>query len=301
VVPGSWGVFVSADDVLQGRTPEEHLRREYNRIARRLDGLRQDITGKPYNVGIEQPAMMAALEEELAVRDDSVKVYELGCGGGLTMEALLNAPFWIPGSQIAGVDFSSEMIEIARERLPGISFHTADARTQIYDPDTFDLIYASLMIHNVEQGLFDEVHRILKPGGSFLFTTGHRMGITHGTTPTSGIKYATPNEDGTTTLSDSERPGSVMVAVADESYFDTDGLSTWCFHDEHREPIATMVNYKRHEGELVRELSDAGLLVARADPLYPSEALFLADPRRAARSSMMPLFALYKAVKVNGR
>lgn len=94
---------------------------------------------------------------------------DLGCGTGILCEILYQS-----GIETYGMDFSSGMIDIAREANPGISYDVADMVT--YRPaHQFDLVTCTgdALNHigdlrDVEQ-IFCNVHDYLSPGGYFVF------------------------------------------------------------------------------------------------------------------------------------
>ena len=94
---------------------------------------------------------------------------DLGCGTGILCEILQNS-----GIQAAGMDFSSGMIEIARQGNPEISYEVADMIT--FCPDTqFDLVTCTGdALNHIRQltdiqKIFDNVYRYTSCGGYFIF------------------------------------------------------------------------------------------------------------------------------------
>ena len=94
---------------------------------------------------------------------------DLGCGTGILCEILHNS-----GICAAGMDFSSGMIEIARQGNPEIRYEVADMLT--FCPDTqYDLVTCTgdalnhiQSLSNVER-IFRNVYRYTAPGGYFVF------------------------------------------------------------------------------------------------------------------------------------
>ena len=94
---------------------------------------------------------------------------DLACGTGILCRRMQDA-----GIQASGMDFSSGMIEIARENNPDIAFDVADMI--IYRPEKqFDLVTCTgdAVNHigdlsNVEK-IFQNVYAYLAPGGWFVF------------------------------------------------------------------------------------------------------------------------------------
>ena len=94
---------------------------------------------------------------------------DLGCGTGILCEILHKN-----GITASGMDFSSGMIQIARETNPSIHYDVADMVT--YCPNThFDLVTctgdALNHIPNLQdiRKIFHNVYRYTSPGGYFIF------------------------------------------------------------------------------------------------------------------------------------
>ena len=94
---------------------------------------------------------------------------DLGCGTGVLCRILQSA-----GIRAAGMDFSSGMIDIARQDSPDIPFDVADMIT--YRPDRqFDLVTCTgdALNHIGQlsdiQRIFQNVYRYTSPGGYFIF------------------------------------------------------------------------------------------------------------------------------------
>jgi SAM-dependent methyltransferase len=122
---------------------------------------------------------------------DSIKVLDVGCGPGANLWFLVRE-----GYQIAGIDGSPEAIQLAQARLE-CEFATADHTsydlrvgnfaTLSWADEEFD---AAINLHSISantlktiQACISEIHRVLKPGGSYfgkMFgteTTGSASGV----------------------------------------------------------------------------------------------------------------------------
>ncbi len=104
---------------------------------------------------------------------EGLRVLDLGCGTGSILAAL--AP-----SRGVGVDFSSGMIDVARQRHSGYEFHVAD----IEDPETlaridgtFDVIVLSDSIGLLDdcQGALTNLHRFCTPSTRVIIAYYNRM------------------------------------------------------------------------------------------------------------------------------
>jgi ubiquinone/menaquinone biosynthesis C-methylase UbiE len=112
--------------------------------------------------------------ERLIVNDPildglSGTILDIGCGIG-RLDALLTVFF----DHVIGVDISGEMIRQAKERLEGfpITFVETDGSTFPMNDATIDVAFSYLVFQHIKteemlQKNFQEVLRVLKPGGIF--------------------------------------------------------------------------------------------------------------------------------------
>jgi tRNA (cmo5U34)-methyltransferase len=100
------------------------------------------------------------------------RVLDLGTGDGYTLGLVRSVH---PEADGVGVDFSAEMLGLARERFAGdsgveIVEHDLDAPLPALG--TFDLVVSSFAIHHCvderKRALYGEVFELLEPGGRFL-------------------------------------------------------------------------------------------------------------------------------------
>ena len=93
------------------------------------------------------------------------RAIDMGCGPGNSTELVI-ARF--PGAEVVGLDSSPAMLEEARNRLPGVHFEAADARTWVPGGDT-DLVFANAIYQWVPDHLA-QLPRVLAglPAGGVL-------------------------------------------------------------------------------------------------------------------------------------
>ena len=97
-----------------------------------------------------------------------MSILDLGCGPGYVSAAAAER-----GATPLGLDFSKEMIGIAKKMFPKIEFREGDAQNLSFPETTFDRVvanFALLHLANPERAMC-EAARVLKPGGRFGFTT----------------------------------------------------------------------------------------------------------------------------------
>jgi ubiquinone/menaquinone biosynthesis C-methylase UbiE len=104
---------------------------------------------------------------------DAVKVakgdrlLDVACGPGYVAEAAL-----VLGAEPIGVDFSAEMVRLAKDRNPKIEFREGDAQVLDFADGSFDVVvmnFGVLHLSKPEQS-FAEAARVLRSGGRFGFT-----------------------------------------------------------------------------------------------------------------------------------
>lgn len=123
---------------------------------------------KPHNAYYEQPATRA-----LVPRLNGQRVLDAGCGTAIYSLWMLEQ-----GAEVVGVDVSPEMLEYGRQRAGGrAELHLADLRAPLdfLADESFDGVLSSLVLHYLEdwQVPLAEFHRVLRPGGWLVFSTGH--------------------------------------------------------------------------------------------------------------------------------
>lgn len=100
-------------------------------------------------------------------------VLDVGCGLGGSARHLAQAF----GCQVTGLDLTPEYV-VAAEKLTAllglsaqVSFRTANALFMPFENHTFDVVWSEHAQMNIpdKRHLYNEIHRVLKPGGRFLF------------------------------------------------------------------------------------------------------------------------------------
>ena len=102
----------------------------------------------------------------------SGQVLELGCGGGRLTAHLIDV-----ATAVHGVDIAASMVEHCRRAYPRATFSRGDLRDlSAFESAGWDAIVAGFAVIDIlgdeERAVFlDEVHRILRPGGVFIFSS----------------------------------------------------------------------------------------------------------------------------------
>jgi ubiquinone/menaquinone biosynthesis C-methylase UbiE len=123
--------------------------RTFDRIAPQWDSMRRPDSLAPFEAALE------------AIDAPVTDVLDLGTGTGSGAAIVVRR---FPDARVVGVDLSEEMLERARVNVPGAEFRRADASSLAFPDESFDLVTHANMIP-----FFDEVARVLRPGGTALF------------------------------------------------------------------------------------------------------------------------------------
>jgi SAM-dependent methyltransferase len=101
-----------------------------------------------------------------------MSVLDVGCGPGYVSAAATER-----GATAVGVDFSREMVGIARGMFPRIEFREGDAQNLAFADETFDRVVANFALLHLTspERACEEACRVLKPDGKFGFTTWARV------------------------------------------------------------------------------------------------------------------------------
>ncbi len=139
------------------------------RLWRLFRGLmrRQFETLAPHWDEIRSPGHLASYEQALdALPASPARALDVGTGTGDGARAIARR---FPEAEVVGVDLAEAMLAQARLKLDGglaerVRFEVADASRLPYPDGSFDLVAHANMIP-----FFDEIARVLAPGGHVLF------------------------------------------------------------------------------------------------------------------------------------
>lgn len=143
----------------------------YSTFANEYDDVIQDNI---YNANLERPTLQSMLPTLV-----NLSVVDLGCGSGVYAQYLLSQG----AAKVTCIDYAEEMVQLVTRKaeLAGVN-NIVDAYAQDLSKGlpneidaSADLVISPLMVHYLEDlnPLFVDVHRILKTGGSFVFSTHH--------------------------------------------------------------------------------------------------------------------------------
>ncbi len=208
------------------------------------------------------------------------RVLDAGCGTGYLARLLAKA-----GASVDGVDVSAKQLEAARadqaRETLDIRYREGDLSDLGFFPaDTFDVAVSNIVLQDVRRlpEAVREIHRVLRPGGRFIFS------ITHPSfeAPVPGRWISEP--------ADSERIEDRQGMVVDR-YFDRVAVY-WGPPGEH-----LAVGFHRPLRDYFDALKRAGFLVSRYEEPLPKEEALQRFPRYFRDMVRIPNFLIVEAVK----
>jgi SAM-dependent methyltransferase len=120
---------------------------------------------------------------QAAQRLNGGRVLDIGVGGGRTAPLLRQL-----GGAYVGVDYTPDLVVVARGRYPDLDLREMDARRLDFPDGSFGLVVFSYNgIDSIDlpgrAQVLREVHRVLAPGGAFVFSALNRDGPAFGEPP----------------------------------------------------------------------------------------------------------------------
>ncbi len=223
----------------------------YHEIAARYAAV---VDTKPWNAHYERPAVLSLLPELAAV-----SVLDVGCGSGWYAEQ-----FIARGARVTSFDLNPQMVAFTRARLGDNARVWQADLSQPLDfagDGEFDVAVCPLVLHYLHDWLppLQELNRVLKPGGSLIFSTHH--------------------------------PFNDWKLFNREDYFATELL-----HDDWKD-IGPVQFYRRPLTAICTALQTAGFWIETLLEPQPTEDFQRIDPEGYARLKTNPWFLIVRARK----
>ena len=141
---------------------QEQVARAYNSVAK-------EYAGKFCDEHKQKPKDREILHRFAMDIGDRKPVWDFGCGPGQTTDYLKSL-----GLNASGLDLSEGMLEQARAVHPGIPFRNGNIlNLELGDNSIAGVVAFYAIVHFSEDQVrraFQEIFRVLQPGGIFLFT-----------------------------------------------------------------------------------------------------------------------------------
>lgn len=126
----------------------------------------KDGQNSPYHAHYEKPAIYSLLPDL-----HGKAVLSMGCGSGEDSSYLKKQG----AEKSVGIDISKGLIEIAKKEHLECEFVVGDIEKLPFNDAEFDVVFSSFTLHYLStyQKAFNEAYRVLKPGGTMVFSAGH--------------------------------------------------------------------------------------------------------------------------------
>jgi len=162
----------------------------------------------------------------------ATRLLDAGCGAGMALQRAADL-----GAEVAGIDASAGLLEVARDRLPGARLEHGDLEVLPFEDDSFDVVtgFNSFQFAADPVAALREARRVTKPGGTVCVMTWGAPGSMEVTAIVAALKPLLPpmpaNASGPFALSE---PGKLeelaeRAGLAPRAVFDVD--SPWTYPD----------------------------------------------------------------------
>ncbi len=246
---------------------QEQVKKKYNEIAAYYHAIRKKDQGWFYNEMLEMPTTL-----KLVGNVKSKKILDIGCGTGIYAKILTKK-----GAKVKGLDFSEEMLRIAKKENPKVEFKVGGMEKLSYKNNEFDMVLAALSVGYVDNWdrVFKEVRRVLKPGGFFVFSDGNPV--------IDSLKKVFYKKKEFRVVKDYFREGP--------------RTSRWFVMKPSGKKYVSMTYYHKTYGTIVKIIVRNGFEIVDYEDSYPlkkSQKLF---PKDYKLWSNMPYFCTWKVMK----
>jgi SAM-dependent methyltransferase len=114
------------------------------------------------------------------------RLLDVACGSGLAMELAR-----LRGAVCSGIDGSSRLVAVARDRNPDSDIRVGDMQALPWDDETFDVVTSFRGIWGTTPDAVTEAHRVLVRGGRMAMTVWGNVGESPGGWMLSPFQWAT--------------------------------------------------------------------------------------------------------------
>lgn len=117
------------------------------------------------------------------------RLLDMACGSGLAIELAA-----IRGATCAGIDASTRLVAVARDRSPDADIRVGDMQALPWSDASFDVVTSFRGIWGTTPAAVDEAHRVLAPGGQLGITVWGNVGKSTGAWMLAPFQWATDDK-----------------------------------------------------------------------------------------------------------
>jgi SAM-dependent methyltransferase len=170
-----------------------------------------------------------ALHHRLAL-DSGDRLLDVACGSGLAIELGR-----LRGAVGVGIDASSRLVAVARDRNPGADIRIGDMHDLPWSDSTFDVATSFRGIWGTTPDAVMEIYRVLKPGGRLGLSVWGHLKVSPGAWALAPFRLAAkPKVENQAAMVSLGRPGAGEQLLASAGYVDVQRIDlpfAWEFPD----------------------------------------------------------------------
>jgi len=117
------------------------------------------------------------------------RLLDMACGSGLAIELAA-----IRGAACAGIDASTRLVAVARDRSPDADIRVGDMQALPWSDASFDVVTSFRGIWGTTPAAVDEAHRVLAPAGQLGITVWGNVGRSTGAWMLAPFQWATDDK-----------------------------------------------------------------------------------------------------------
>lgn len=126
-------------------------------------------TAKEFADKVTELAPLHSIERFIQLISPKAKILDIGCGSGRDAKIFTDR-----GMDVLGIDFSSNLIEIAKKTAPLAKFQVMDIEEMKFPVGFFDGAWAASSLLHIPKSnilaVFNQIHSLLKEKGYFYLT-----------------------------------------------------------------------------------------------------------------------------------
>ena len=123
-------------------------------------------TARQFAQNVADLAPIGSIEKLMQLLPPNPKIIDLGCGSGRDAKI-----FTSMGADVLGIDFSSNLIDIAKSHAPLVNFELMDIETMRFSASTFDGVWSACSLAHVAKemlpNVLEKINFMLKENGYF--------------------------------------------------------------------------------------------------------------------------------------
>jgi len=159
--------------------------------------------------------------------DQGDRLVDIACGSGLAVELAR-----LRGAGCAGVDASSRLIAVARDRSPDADLRVGDMHALPWPDASFDVATSFRGIWGTTPDALAEVHRVLVPGGRVGITAWGHLKVSPGVWAFAPFRLATqPQVDNQAAMVALGRPGVGEELLGRYGFIDVERIDVPFVHE----------------------------------------------------------------------